>query len=226
MPNFYLQPLSNFDIYFELHATTEVTASFPSTLTTYPIEKGQKVTDNIITDPVTVSFTGVLSDVGNFSLLGELTNAATSAAGITNTDNKTMLSLEDYIYELRKMRDDKEIFEVWFSQEKNAIDPLEYAILTTFEMSKSAEQGASWSLTLELEEVRFADPAKVVAEARSDWQDTLAPKEEGAGNTTGVTEAQDTRVEQGADYSRVIDNESGDVISTKLSGGHRDTGTY
>lgn len=221
MPNFYLQPTSNDQLFFELHATTDISVSFPSKVTSYPIETGQEVTDNIVLEPVVISFTGVITDVGRFSSIGR----TSGNEAVTNSSNSTLLSIEDYVFYLRKLRDEKEVFSVFFSLKNSGIDPIDYAILTGFELTKSSEQGSSWSVNVELQEVRFANKAEVTAQAASDWQDIITKNEDAAANTGGTTGTQKTRTEQGMDYSRVIDIETGEVISTKFSGGHVDTGT-
>lgn len=209
MPNFYLQPKSYEKLFFELHATTEISVSFPSKLTSYPIETGQEVTDNIVLEPITVSFSGIITDVGSFSSIGR--NAADDA--ITNNDNNTLLSIEDYIFYLRKLRSEKEVFAVWFSERISGIDFIDSAILTTFDLSKTTEIGSSWNVKIGLTEVRFANKAEVTSEPNADWRDRLATNKEASASTGGVTNPQKETTIQGLISSR---NYSAD--GTKLSG--------
>lgn len=182
MANFYIQPQNEPTILYELHSTTAVTATFSSELTTYPVESGAVVTENIVMKPATVSFNGILTDVkqnAGFSPITLFSNLLTEAEG---TPNK----LSEYIEDLRRRQFNKELFFVYFSGVNAELSDIETAVITTLSISKDPSIGTSWQVSLDMQEVRLADPALTEAIPSDDFHDLLAANAGSGANPSGV----------------------------------------
>ena len=195
MANFYLQPVNDPTILYELHATTDIKASFQSTVTTYPIETGSDVSDNVVMSPATVSFTGVLTDVkqsGSFLSLSFIKDA------ITQTLPDVQIPYFDYINELRQRQFAKELFYVYISGDNaGEIEDIELAIITDFSINKDTSLGQSWSVDISLQEVRLASRAQLEAQPAVDYSELTAANTQGSGNTGGVDAAEDNQIREG-----------------------------
>ena len=164
MANFYISPvrenLSDPEIIYELHATTQVRVGFSSTVTNYPTETGSVLSDNVVMNPDTVSFTGILTDVSQTAGFSPISIFEDFVRG----DNDAVpRKLETYIEDIRMLQFEKEVFKVYFSGDNDGIIAnIEFAILTQFDLNKDPTLGQSWSVTVALQEIRFAQQAQLV----------------------------------------------------------------
>ena len=192
MASFYLQPLSDINSLYELHATTDISVSFGSSVTSYPIEDGADVTDNVVLEPIVVSFQGILTDVSQASSLlsvDQIINRLTS-----QKDEAAIKSKVEYIENLRTLQRDKELFLVYFSGDNDGeLSDLETAILTGMDINKTAEIGSSWEVSVEMQEARLASRAVTGAQPLVDY---VIPNENADANCAGVDGDQSDQIEK------------------------------
>ena len=181
MASFYIQPENRPAILYELHATTSINVSFQSTVTEYKVEKGKDVSDNVVVGAATVSFSGILTDVKQ------------SAFTVSNFIQEELLQkipdyqipIDEYIEDLRARQANRERFYVYFSGDntKEGLEGIDYAILTSLDLSKTTELGNSWSIDISMKEVRLASRAQLEAQPSVDYSELLASNSAGAGNS-------------------------------------------
>ncbi|MCP4394937.1 MAG: hypothetical protein GY804_11825 [Alphaproteobacteria bacterium] len=198
MASFYLTPFGKPDKKYELHATTNINVGFSSTVTNYPIETGSSVSDNVVMNPASVSFTGVLTDVAQSKEIS-ITNALNL---IAKNNPEVPKKIEEYINDLRSLQFKKTVFTVYFSgNDDGKISEIQKAILTKFDISKDSSLGKSWAVDVTLQEVRFATPAKTVDAPKDDFKHLTAKNKEDLGGTAGVDASQTQRVEGASVYT-------------------------
>ncbi len=206
MANFYLQPQSDIMSLYELHATTDISVSFASEVTSYPIEDGSDVTDNVVLSAIEVSFQGILTDVkqeGSLLSIDTVKNLLTS-----QKDEAAIKAKAEYIEDLRRLQKEKEIFLVYFSGDNDGeLSDLELAILTQFDISKTAEIGSSWEVSVTLQEIRVATRAQVDAQPSADFSALLAANKKGAGSSADLTKVEQEGVNTGNVTAAVDGNE-------------------
>jgi hypothetical protein len=189
MGKFYLQT-SEVDrntgdyVLYELHATTNISIAMTSTLTTYPIESGADVADNIVVKNKKIDLSGIVTDVSQAgtTVSGSTTDLLTSQA----QDGNQIRSVEHYIEELKKRIDNKETFTVHFS---NVLKPIRNCVITNFTYNKTNTLGGeAWMIKISLSEARFANRARFVAEPALDWQPLLAGLEKSNAAKSGASD--------------------------------------
>lgn len=184
--NFYLQPVNSPTDIYELHATTDIQVTFPSKVTNYPTQTGKVVSDNVVIDPETVSFTGVVTDVkqSGFSPISFVTNQFTD-------DQGTPKKWSEYIEDLRRLQKQKETFYVYFSGDNDGeLADFEHAILTQFDINKDVSLGNAWGVNVTLQNVRYASAAEIVSEPQGAFQSKLTTTGDGSGSTSDLTAAE------------------------------------
>ncbi len=202
MASFYLQPHDNPEFLYELHATTDVQVTFASEVTSYPIETGSDVTDNVVMSPAEVTFKGVLTDVkqaGSYLSLSALADA------ITGTTPEYQITIAEYVNELRARQFNKELFYVYYSGDNAGdLEDIEIAILTSMTISKDPSLGNSWSVDVTLQEVRLASRAVLDAQPSADYATLTASNEKGSANTANgdVNEEDSWRRGAGTKYRK------------------------
>lgn len=153
--NFFLIPLDEDgaqigEELYELHATSAIKVSYKSKLSDKPSESGGAKVNNLVIDPTTITFTGVLSDVkkgGNLSVK----HLIDSARG----DEDIYYTIGEYINKLVFYQKAGVRFLVEFSGDtnvENEIEWLENVILTDLTIDKSAKYGKSWKVNVTLQE--------------------------------------------------------------------------
>ncbi len=212
MASFYLSPDGEPDTRYELHATTNIKVGFSSTVTNYPIETGSAVSDNVVMNPASVSFTGVLTDVAQSKEIS-ITNALNL---ITNKNPEVPKKLELYIQELRDLQFNKTVFTVFFSGDDDGkISQINKAILTQFDINKDSSLGKSWAVDITLQEVRFATPAKTVDAPKDDFKHLTAKQKEGSGNGSGLDDSEAVSTLEGVGLEGDL-NAKGRVIDVSI----------
>ncbi len=145
---FYISPIDNPFVAYELHATTAIDVSFKSSISSQPSENSLSQSDNVVLDPVTVKFTGVLTEVKRGG--GIISQVQNLVSGATED-----ISIGEYITSLRSAQEDKLLFNVYFSgdaETENILDPIRSVIITDLSIHKDATLGKSWKVTLTLQE--------------------------------------------------------------------------
>ncbi|MCP3921259.1 MAG: hypothetical protein GY714_01610 [Desulfobacterales bacterium] len=212
MASFYLTPFGEPEKKYELHATTNINVSFSSTVTNYPIETGSSVSDNVVMNPASVSFRGVLTDVAQSK-----TVSITSALNLISGKNPDVpKKLEEYIKDLRDLQFKKTVFTVSFSgNDDGKISGIQKAILTKFDISKDASLGKSWEVDITLQEIRFASRALTVDAPKDDFKHLTAKNKEDSGGTSGLDDSQAVKTIDGVALSGDL-NAKGTVIDVSI----------
>ena len=162
---FFLRPLGlpeNFTKSYELHATTDIDVTFKTSFSKQPTQSSKTQSDNIVVDPIVIKFTGVLTDVAQGGgLISTIQNRA------FDTDGTDVLSIGEYIEELRGLQIDKTLFDVTFAGDattgqragvfgrptaNNGLAPVQKAIITSLQIHKDASLGKSWKVNLTLQQ--------------------------------------------------------------------------
>lgn len=214
MASFYLSPIDAPEVIYELHATTSIQVGFSSSVTNYPIETGSSVSDNIVMNPETVSFSGFLTDVSQtagFSPITFITNL------IKDNDKGSPKKLKEYIEDLRLLQFEKIVFKVFFSGDSDTFaGEIDFAILTQFDLSKDPSLGTSWGVTVTLQQVRFAQQAQLVAVPAEAFALLNAKNAKAQGNGGGLTEPQSCTTVDGLNRQALLN--AGKVVKTGAIG--------
>lgn len=195
MASFYLQPQDNPEFLYELHATTEVNVTFTSSVSSYPIETGSDVSDNVVMSPAEVTFSGVLTDVkqaGSFLSLSAVTDL------LTGSSPDYQITIDEYVNELRARQFNKELFYVYYSGDNDGeLEDIQSAILTSLKINKDNTLGNSWNVDVTMTEVRLASRAQLDAQPSADYGDLLKGNESGGANSASGTANQEDGYRRG-----------------------------
>ena len=187
MGKFYLEttnpdPETDLKVRYELHATSEISVTVPSSTTNYTIEKGDDVTDNVVVKNRKATLSGIVTDVSQsgFSVIGSIVDLLTKKSSV---DDKAG-PVEQYIEQLNERINNKETFSIYFS---GILLPLHDCVITSFKYSKTNKYGGeSWLISLSAQQIRYADRAKFVQEPTDDWK-ALVEKEKVEGGNKAPT---------------------------------------
>lgn len=176
-----LDPDSKKYVRYELHATSDIKVSTPSTTTNYPIEDGSSVTDNIVVQNKTLSLSGILTDVSTTddTIVGGIVSALKSL--VTGEEKNDVQGVDTYIKELQARIDNKETFGVHFSKRLYAVRD---CVITNFRYSKTNKYGGeAWLINIDLKQIRWANRAEFVLEPAEDWANLAEKAKEEGGST-------------------------------------------
>lgn len=169
MASFYLVPYSNRRLLYELSATTDVQVAYTSEVTSYRVDSGMQVSDNVFMNPVEVTFTGVISD-------------------IQTTAVDKPLPVREYLEGLKRLQRNKEVFSVGFSGNAvNGVSGLRYAVITELSISKDETLGSSWGVTITMKELRSAALASITLKPWVEFSHLLEGNSDADGNTASAS---------------------------------------
>lgn len=181
---FYIVPVDQEDLIFELSATTDATVSYDSKVTSFPVQDGSDSTDNVVLDPVMISISGIITDVSQSAALLSFSRF------LETDDQKT--KVKNYISELEVQLNKKQLFTVVLP----TINKVETCIVTSFTITKNNKlAGDAWLVSLNLQKVRQAIATTVVSASAEPF---LQIKETAAGN---VAELDPDKTEDACDSS-------------------------
>jgi len=150
---------------YELHATSNIDVTFKTSFSKQPTQGSGAQSDNIIVDPIVVKFVGVLTDV---SIGGGLIDQISDR--LTKWPSPFVLTIGDYIEELRQLQIEKTLFDVTFSGDattggkkvglgltnrrtnNNTLESVKKAIITVLHIHKDASLGTSWKVDITLQQ--------------------------------------------------------------------------
>ncbi len=183
MGQFYIHPTDDFNLFFELNATTSITLTQESTITSYPIEDGSQVSDNVVLSPRTVSLQGVITSVYQSGF-------RPIRIDHTWTEGKAFIS--DFVMELRQNIDDKVLFDVTTT---DTLEDLTRCIITNFTIDKDNTLGGdSWKVSLDLQQIRTATRAQVSIVVDADFTTLLAAKSKSGQSSSDTTDEEKAKV--------------------------------
>lgn len=108
--------------HFELDATTNIQINESNSLTSNPNQSGRSVTDHAIRNNSTITFTGKISSIKSVAFRSQ----------------QTFDTTEDYIRELRRLRDEASKVTVFATDE---VDPYTNCVITNLSFSQSSGRG-------------------------------------------------------------------------------------
>lgn len=122
------------DLFLELTCTSDVTVTYSSQSSTAPVEQGADITDHVTNSPVTITFSGIISEIKNYSL-------------------DYHMPTEDLIKKLTLLWRTRVPFSVNVS---NKLDTFQECVFTDFGLTKTSGMGDSWKAQLTMKEIRRA----------------------------------------------------------------------
>jgi len=165
--------------YFEMDATTDMTISYPGRATDFPLEDGESASDHYINENTRITFSGVITDIK-------------SAQGKANPRVK---ATDSYINGLKKAKDKKLPFTVFYAEK---LEPITNCVFESLEISQDNKNGtsgpvSSYKINFTAKQIRFGKAATnttvtapVVADASV--EKAASDKSDSSGNTLSTTE--------------------------------------
>lgn len=130
-----------------LTSTTKVNIREDAKATSHPIEDGSEVTDNVVNSNASISFNGIISDIKSFSPY--------LTSGTSFNDQK---SVQDYISALRRIKDKKERFTVYFDSRFSGFND---CIITEFSLDTDSNTFKAYQVQLGFKQLRVARRARI-----------------------------------------------------------------
>lgn len=144
-----------------LHATTEVSVSYPSSVTSFPVESGATITDNIIRGSDSVTFSGVITDLFTSIALDE---TGTSVATDPTVD--LVRKSQEYVDRFKAKIDAKKTFDVYFG----GSNPIKNCVATDFNIKRDKSVGnTGYIISINFQQVRFKSASEVSAQPNADF---------------------------------------------------------
>lgn len=158
---------------FELTSTSSIRVVESSRATDHPIEDGERATDNIVNENLSVTFDGVISDIKRISTDEE--------------DNQR--SVEDFILSLRKVRNNKELFTLYYDDREFGV--AENCLITNVQYERQAREGRGYKVNLSFKQLRVVEQANVTTTLDNQTDpDKTQGKTDSSGNNTESVEDQ------------------------------------
>lgn len=133
----------------ELTSTTEINVNETSNVTKHPLEDGSEISDHIVNNNRSISFSGLISDVRRLS--GGDENVTSDS-----TPSNTSKDVREYYDLLQKLRDSKERFSViWDIRFPTATD----CLITSVNLVRNKDTGTGYNISLAFEQVRVVKRA-------------------------------------------------------------------
>jgi hypothetical protein len=157
----------------ELTATTDIQVDERSTPTKFRLETGETITDNVVNENITVTFSGVIT---NIARLTQPSNQNDSKVAEVFTD-----PVQGYITALRRIKARKELFKVRYDSRFPAADN---CVITNVSLVRNAETGLGYNIALSFEQVRISGRAKTseIRQIQRSADDTQSETNSGANN--------------------------------------------
>ena len=181
MSIFYLEVAGDF---YAMNATTSISRSSDGSLSNSLVEDGNYSSDNYVTRPVTLSFSGLITDISTFS------------------GSKFDKKPKEYLNDLKSVQISKTPITVHYSDIQA---PDSNCYFTSFNHKQDNVTGRAgeglnaFRVSFTLQKVRFAAGARAVAKPSSVVASSVASKTEKSSSTSKVTEEQElTWSEKGA----------------------------
>ena len=167
---YYIQPKGELEIFYELNATSDISMTSASSVTSYPIESGANASDNVVIDPRKADLSGILTGVRQAGF-----------RSITNTEEGHESHPEDYIRGLEQRINNRELFNIYAT---DSIDPMLNCIITSFKISQDNQTGyTSWKVSLSLQQIRTATRAQIDVVVDADFAELVANKTSSGANS-------------------------------------------
>lgn len=172
MATFYIQdPIEGI---LELTSTASITVTESSSTTKFKVEDGFNISDNITTENIKISFSGVISDVRSLSLVGNDQDPQAQPFGNRGVKN--------FIDSIRRIKESKSVFNVVYDTRLGVIDN---CVLTSLVISKDAKLGLGYSVELAFEQIRVSSRGVIRVELTQQANpDLTQEKKSGGDNST------------------------------------------
>ncbi len=140
MATFYFyDPTGDAEDVYSLSATTDIKLTCPAQITSSAVEDGSSLADNTFLDPVTATFTGVITSVGKVGAEGTLVPPA-------------------WLDAVRQLRRSKKPLTMVAHTEI-----LQNCLIGNLDLSKTKAEGLSgWKVNISFKEVRLSERARMV----------------------------------------------------------------
>lgn len=133
----------------ELTSTTEINVNETSNVTKHPLEDGSEISDHIVNNNRSISFSGLISDVRRLSGGDENVTSDGTPANASK-------DVREYYDLLQKLRDSKERFSViWDIRFPTATD----CLITSVNLVRNKDTGTGYNISLAFEQVRVVKRA-------------------------------------------------------------------
>lgn len=180
MSIYYIKP-KNSDVQFTLDSTSTMSIKEAGKTTDLPVESGADVSDHYINANTKINMSGVISSVKSLSA-------------------KENRSPEDYIREIKKLKESAVPFDVHFSDQLN---PIMNCVFETLSISQSkvngsVDQRSSYKVDMTLKKIRFAN--STVVENVETFKVVESSFEEKTNSGKGTKEQAIRNVELGEQY--------------------------
>ena len=181
--SFYLQRTDDSSDVYELHATTDISVNYSSSVTSFPVSDRRTASDNVVINPITITLRGVVTDVKQSSSLLSYGKVAEIFSGEGEAEGVKEKTSEEYINDLIGHIEGAQLFDVYLP----TVEPLEKCIITNFSINKSASYGGdSWMVSLDIQQVREATLTVSAANPAEPYRSLLAGETGANGSGTGV----------------------------------------
>jgi len=146
----------------ELTCTSEVSVNFKNKVSSFPVESGSYISDHVSNSPVEITFTGVVSDIFNYSLdYGD--------------------TVENTIKTLKALRDSNTPFTVSIADN---LDSYSNCVFTDFMISQSSGKGTSWDVRLGMVQIQIGSASSLETYPDNEIKDQHAAKNNQGSNAT------------------------------------------
>lgn len=160
-----------------LTSTSNIKVVQDSRATQHPLESGDTASDNIVNNNTRISFQGVISQIVSFSL------SYSEEGGQAPSVNTNQRTVEDYINTIRRVRDSKEPFTVYY--DSRSFGFANDCYITNLSIERDASTGLGYRVDLSFEQIRVVNPANVTVtrDNQAEPDDTQSKTTSGGSNT-------------------------------------------
>lgn len=152
----------------ELTCTTSVNVDFKNIVTSFPVEGGSYISDHVNNAPIEITFSGVISDITNYSL-------------------EYNQSTSDTIKNLKFLRESNIPFTVNISDQ---LDAYSNCVFNGFNISQSSGSGTSWNAELSMVQIQVGTSSTLGTFAENSIKEQHdSKKTQGDNNKEGGREA-------------------------------------
>jgi len=174
---------------YELDSTNSIQISLPSQATRFPVESGSVVSDHYVNKNITAQFSGTVSSIKSVRLQPQR----------DKTHKLVHKSPQDYIKGLYEIRDSKESFTLYYS---NDLNPILNCVFEVLSISQNQNRGSvgkdsSYTVSFTAIQIRFASPSQVMSEPRTEFVDLFSKQQSGAGATDEPTADKEGTLDKG-----------------------------
>lgn len=134
----------------ELTSTTDIQVNETSTPSKHKLETGESITDNVVVDNISVTFSGIISDVRR---IYQVTTQDDGRQAEVFSD-----PVDGYISALRRIKNTKQLFTVRYDSRFPAFTN---CVLTSLSAIRDAQTGLGYRISLSFEQVRLSGRARL-----------------------------------------------------------------